>query len=214
MGSVQSDPICPYVPHCLELIMKKAFILFFFVLFVSGCVSGRWVTTKNGQSVTEAEFLKDNLACEEKAAMLYPYVAATTSEGGGSPAITNMNCSRFGTSINCSSTSGAYTAPTVTTTDGNAANRENYKANCIAALGYDSIFIDDSLNMECINNSQCGYGKSCRSVKTGGTRCVNSDDAPQSTSTESANLMGCRTSSDCPSGKSCRSKQNGGAECR
>lgn len=209
------------------MIMKNILSMTVAAMLALGCVSGHWITLKNGQEVSQSEIDKDNLHCLERAALIYPYAAAISSSGSGTSGQSSTNCSKFGSGVNCTTTGGGYTAPTISTADGNITNRVNYYKTCITALGYKQIFIQDPeigrdaatsnherpviIGCKFGSDSGCGQGESCRSAKGGGTECRKSDG---SSTYERPVIVDCTSNSDCVKGQSCRSKSGGGSVCR
>lgn len=150
-------------------------------MIIAGC-GGQWVTLKNGQSVSESEISRDKLNCQREAALLFPYSAAINSSGGSSPITSSTNCTKFGSSVDCTTYRGGYSAPTVTTADGNASNREKYYRSCLDALGHKLEFIPDVSNVTtstnllsagsyCTTNSDCGSGEICMRPNHGVGEC-------------------------------------------
>lgn len=150
-------------------------------MLICGC-GGQWVTLKNGQSVSESEINKDKLYCQREAAVLFPYSAAINSSGGSSSSTSSTNCTKYGSSVDCTTYGGGYRAPTVTTADGNASNREKYYRSCLNALGHKLEFIPDvsdvttstnllSTGSYCTTNSDCGSGEICMRPNHGGGEC-------------------------------------------
>lgn len=203
----------------------KSFLAITVVAMLTVSCGGQYVLLKNGQNVSESETKNDELSCKRDAASLFPYAAAVSGSGvqsGGGSA----NCNQYVNRIDCSM-SGGYATSSITTSDGNASNREKHYKLCMAALGYKWEFVADgndagnydvatSTNeptaiMGCKSNSDCGQGEACRSTKGGGTECRGSGtslDYKRQTKNE------CKSSSDCSLGKSCRSIKGGGTECR
>lgn len=163
---------------------RKYQFLLIFVILVVGCAPGHWVMLKHGHPADPSEIRADSLACERDAAFTYPFAPVVTSKGGGSSGSSYTNCSSLGYSVNCDTYGGGYTAPTVTTSDGNEGTRQRFYKSCMAALGYERIFVPDprvstrtdsadsrAARMICERRSDCEAGKDCRSKAGGGTEC-------------------------------------------
>lgn len=117
--------------------------LSYLVISITGCADGNWVTMKNGRPADTSERRVDSLRCEREAASTYPFAQVITStSGGGFGNSSTTNCYGDANNVNCR-TSGGILAPEpkVTTTDGNASNRSHYYDSCMAALGYESVFV-------------------------------------------------------------------------
>lgn len=94
-------------------------------------------------SADTSERRVDSLRCEREAASTYPFAQVITStSGGGFGNSSTTNCYGDANNVSCR-TSGGILAPEpkVTTTDGNASNRSHYYDSCMAALGYESVFV-------------------------------------------------------------------------
>jgi len=93
-----------------------------------GCATGHFVTLKNGELANAAQLRVDRLKCEQQAVITYPFVQVI---GVG------YLCGEF---LKCGE--GTSAVPTVTITDGNATKRGNFYASCMAAFGYQDVFIE------------------------------------------------------------------------
>lgn len=153
-------------------------------ILVAGCAAGHWVLLKHGQPADVAETRADTITCERDAAITYPFAPVTTSKGGGSSSRSQTNCSSFGDSLDCVTYGGGNTAPTVTTSDGNERSRKKFYESCMAALGYEKLFIRDrtasanavsadsqAVRRSCEKSADCQAGQNCRSTSGGGTEC-------------------------------------------
>ncbi len=171
----------------MKQISANIFLGYLTIILLAGCATGYWVTLKNGHPADTAEMRMDSLKCEREAAQTYPYAQVINSSGGGASGSSNTTCYGSGSYVNCNTSGGGYTAPRITTSDGNARRRSDYYDSCMAAFGYERIFVSDEANrnrtsssrtyvdnpgvMECERNSDCGQGRRCRSKKGGGTEC-------------------------------------------
>jgi hypothetical protein len=94
-----------------------------------GCATGHFVTLKNGELANAAQLRVDRLKCEQQAVITYPFVQVIQRQFLCDEL---QNCNGKGTSA----------APTVIITDGNATKRGNFYASCMAASGYQDVFIE------------------------------------------------------------------------
>lgn len=118
--------------------------LLILALSVFGCATGQWITLKNSRPADASETRIDSLRCEREAATTYPFAQVITSSGGGSSGSSYTTCSGSGSFVNCNTSGGGYSSPTVSTSDGNAGRRASYYESCMAALGYQRVFVKDS----------------------------------------------------------------------
>jgi hypothetical protein len=118
--------------------------LLIMVLSVFGCATGQWITLKNGGPVGASETRIDSLRCEREAATTYPFAQVITSSGGGGLDSSQTTCSGSGTFVNCNTSGGGYSSPTVSTSDGNAVRRASYYKSCMTALGYQRVFVKNT----------------------------------------------------------------------
>lgn len=116
------------------------------VVSITGCADGNWVTMKNGHPADASERRIDSLRCEREAATTYPFAQViTTTSGGGFGNSSTTNCYGDANNVSCRTSGGILVPePKVTTTDGNASNRSQYYDSCMAALGYESVFVPAS----------------------------------------------------------------------
>ena len=94
-----------------------------------GCATGHFVTLKNGDLADAAQLRVDRLKCEQQAVITYPFVQVIR---------VGYLCGEF---LKCNG-EDTSAAPTVIVTDGNAIKRGNFYASCMAAFGYQDVFIE------------------------------------------------------------------------
>jgi hypothetical protein len=99
----------------------------------SGCVQYHWVHPTR----SPAQFGADRLACESRAAAIYPTTPAIVQTGGGyfDPGWQSCRRSRYG-NLYCTSTPPSYVPPVYSTRDLNAASRERAVEACLYQRGY------------------------------------------------------------------------------
>ncbi len=99
----------------------------------SGCSQYQWVHPTK----TQAQYGGDRLACESRAAAVYPAIPAVVRTGGGyfDPGWQSCSRGRHG-QIYCRSTPPTYIPPSYATRDVNAEPRERLIEACLYQRGY------------------------------------------------------------------------------
>lgn len=167
-------------------LMKSSLAFLCVLLLLSGCAQYRWF--KPG--ATQSDFNVDSYECQVQAAAVYPthVVSQQITPTYVNPSTTNCHTTGYvygRASVHCTTTPGAVVPGVVSTIDVNARNRDQIKKNCMVARGWELREVDDSgapvnsvsstrsvgAGMMCQVDSDCTSGKSCRSVRGGGTEC-------------------------------------------
>ena len=187
-------------------------------LLVVGCATGQWITLKNGNPANASETRIDSLRCEREAAFTYPFAQVITSSGGGGSGSSYTTCSGSGSFVNCN-TSGDYSSPTVSTSDGNAERRANFYNSCMTALGYQRIFVkrsssdvdthqpltdDGTEKYIVVAGGYCNESADCvRGLACSNNKCVKPTSDQISVGSAAKKLIG--PGSSCTGNESCRS---------
>lgn len=106
-------------------------LIFLMIVLLNGCGSFRMVNYSN----PNANFRVDDAACQNDAATRVPNVAPQPSTA---PTMYTTNCSRYGNSMDCTTTGGDNTAGArnalaqMQTNN----NRNDYVANCLTMKGW------------------------------------------------------------------------------
>jgi hypothetical protein len=104
-----------------------------FAALAAGCTQYQWVHPTK----TPAQYGGDRLACESRAAAVYPTMAAVVRTGGGYVDPGREICSRGRHGyVYCRSTPPTYIPPTYSTRDINAEPRERLIEACLYQRGY------------------------------------------------------------------------------
>lgn len=102
------------------------------IALLSGCAQYQWM--KPGAS--QLDFQQDGYVCSSEAARLYPPQQVPMQIGSGYTSPSHTSCNPFGISVNCTTTGGQYTPPSVVYVDGNEDNRTVAARQCMAMKGW------------------------------------------------------------------------------
>jgi hypothetical protein len=154
---------------CIALMIMATFLL-------SGCGSGQYVLFKNGQPSKESEFNQDKFKCKQLAAQAHPFAQAI--QHGLVPQ--NKNTGNYSTNCNpAAGTSGGFSCTTTSSpiinngswyessydqqlltsmqgSDANQGNRIQFYNDCMAALGYREVYIEQPQGSAEVPNNTLG----------------------------------------------------------